>query len=153
MTPGYEPARSELALAAALLVGIVATELVALHGGVLLTQPLWLDEFHTLFLSGRQTMLESLSSLAAGADFNPPGLFLLYRVVGFFSRGLSELSMRATSLATVCLACFGVYGILRTRFDRTPAFLGALVVWAHPLVVAESFDTRFNGPWLPNLRS
>jgi len=138
----------ELVLVASALAIIIAAELILLRGSVLFTQPLWLDEHHTLLLAGRQTLGDSMRSLAAGSDFNPPGLYLLYRLAGTILGGLAEVNMRAVSLTSVWLACVGTFALLRTRFDRVGSFLGALAVWAHPLVVAEAFDARFYGPWL-----
>jgi alanine racemase len=46
-------------------------------------------------------MLTSMKTLAAGADFNPPTLFLLYRAVGRLSGGLSAPTLRVVALASV----------------------------------------------------
>ena len=126
----------------------LAAEIWLCGGGILFTRPLWLDEIHTLLVAGRQDTLTSMRGLAAGADFNPPTLYLLYRGVGRLSGGLSESVLRAVAVASVVGAICLVYSVLRDQFDRWASAVGALAVWAQSIVVAEAFDARFYGPWL-----
>lgn len=129
-------------------VGLVALELGALQAGIALTRPLWLDEVHTYLLAATQSLPESMRSLASGADFSPPTVFLLYRVVGHLAGGLSELTMRLVAVVSVVGALATTYVLLREQFSRVPAAAGTLAVWAHPVVVYAAFDARFYGPWL-----
>src|SRR5678815_3145973 len=78
------PWRESLVFAAG-LAALAALELVLLRAGAALSRPLWLDEIHTYLLATDQGVIESLRSLAAGADYNPPALYLLYRAVGMLS--------------------------------------------------------------------
>jgi len=126
----------------------LAAEIWLCGGGMLFTQPLWLDEIHTLLVAGRQDALTSMRGLAAGADFNPPMLYLLYRGVAQLTGGLSESVLRTVGVASVVGAICVVYWVLREQFDRWASCVGALAVWAQSIVVAEAFDARFYGPWL-----
>ena len=139
---------SGLLVVVAVLVAFVIMEVRAIGGGVVLTRPLWLDEIHTLLLAGHGDLGGSIRSLAAGSDFNPPTLFLLYRLVGALCGGLSEVSMRLVALASVVSALAFVYWLLREDFGLVPSVLGTLAVWAQPIVTAVAFDARFYGPWL-----
>jgi len=126
----------------------VAAEVWLFAGSAVFTRPLWLDEIHTLLVAGRQDTVTSLRSLAAGGDFNPPTLFLLYRAVGWSIGGLSEASMRVIALTSVAATLPIVYRLLRDQFERVPAAIGSLAVWSQSIVVTEAFDARFYGPWL-----
>jgi hypothetical protein len=139
---------SEWNVAAAVIIAFVLMELLGTGAGIAITRPLWLDEIHTLLLAGYGDLSSSMRSLAAGSDFNPPTLFLIYRFVGAVSGGLSEVSMRVVALASVVATLALVYRLLRDDFARLPSALGTLAVWAQPIVTAVAFDARFYGPWL-----
>src|SRR5690349_21611983 len=140
--------RREVVAFAGALVALVIIELLVLRATPAITRPLWLDEVHTYLLAGTQSVGESMRSLASGADFNPPTLYLLYRVVGLVVGGLSEVPMRLVALASVLGALTITYRLLREDFERTPAALATLTTWANPVVVNVAFDARFYGPWL-----
>ena len=142
------PQRAEALVAALAIACFIAVEIWLCGGGILFTRPLWLDEIHTLLVAGRQDMQTSMRGLAAGADFNPPTLYLLYRGVGRLTGGLSESVLRTVGVAAVVGAITVVYWLLRDEFDRWASSVGALAVWAQSIVVAEAFDARFYGPWL-----
>jgi len=141
------PWRESLVFAAG-LAALAALELVLLRAGAALSRPLWLDEIHTYLLATDQTVIESLRSLAAGADYNPPALYLLYRAVAMMAGGLTEVTMRLVALVSVLAALGVTYGLLRTEYRRMPAVLAIVATWAHPVVVNVAFDARFYGPWL-----
>jgi hypothetical protein len=126
----------------------MVVQLSALRAGIVLTRPLWLDEVHTYLLASTPSVANSIRSLAAGADFNPPTVFLLYRTVGQLTGGLSELTMRLVAVACVIGALVTVYVLLREQFSRASAAIGTLAVWAQPVVAHAAFDARFYGPWL-----
>lgn len=138
----------EVALFAVALVALVVIELLVLRATPAITRPLWLDEIHTYLLAGTQSVGESMRSLASGADYNPPTLYLLYRVVGLAVGGLSEVTMRIVALTSVLGALVVTYRLLRESFERGPAALAILTTWANPVVVNVAFDARFYGPWL-----
>jgi hypothetical protein len=142
------PQRAEPLVGALAIACFLAAEIWLCGGGVLFTRPLWLDEIHTLLVAGRQDTLTSMRGLAAGADFNPPTLYLLYRGVARLGGGLSEPVLRSVGVASVVGAVCVVYWVLRYHFDRRASAVGALAVWAQSIVVAEAFDARFYGPWL-----
>jgi hypothetical protein len=140
--------RGEPLVAALAIACFLAVEIWLCGGAILFTRPLWLDEIHTLLVAGRQDMETSMRGLAAGTDFNPPTLYVLYRGVAQLSGGLSEPVLRMVGVASVVGAICVVYWVLRVQFDRWASGVGALAVWAQSIVVAEAFDARFYGPWL-----
>lgn len=114
----------------------------------LFTRPLWLDEIHTLLVADAPTTGATIRNLAAGADFNPPALYLLYRVVAQFAGPLSEVPMRMTAAVSVAIALSAVYLLLRGECGRVGAATGCLATLSHPTVLTAAFDARFYGPWL-----
>jgi hypothetical protein len=127
---------------------LVAVQVITLQAWELFARPLWLDEIHTLLVATRHGTVQSLRDLSRGADFNPPTLFLLYRLVSIPFGGLSEVGMRMVSVASVAGALAVTHCILRTRFGSIESAAGTLAVWAHPVVVGAAFEARYYGPFL-----
>lgn len=137
------------ALIALLVASVVIVAEVGLCGAsAVFTRPLWLDEIHTVLVAGRQDTLTSMQSLRAGADFNPPTLYLLFRAIAVIAGGLSPTMMRVVAVTSVVATLPIVYVLLRGQFSLVPSAMGALAVWAQSVVVTEAFDARFYGPWL-----
>ena len=109
---------SEVLVAVLATVTLVGLEIWLCGAGVAFSQPLWLDEIHTVLVAGRQGLIASMKSLGAGADFNPPALFLIYRGIGTLAGGLSEVTLRAVAFASVVATIPLVYALLRDGFDR-----------------------------------
>jgi hypothetical protein len=126
----------------------IVLELAALGGWALVTRPFWLDEVSTYLVAGTQSLPESMRSLAAGADYNPPAAFFLYRAVGLLAGDLSPLTARLVASACVLGALTTVYLLLRDQFSPWPAAIGALAVWAQQVVMHAAFEARFYGPLL-----
>ena len=118
------------------------------HGKILFTWPFWLDEYHTLFVAERGSLARSMSDLAAGADFNPPLLYVIDRLISSVTGGLTPVSMRIESFVTIWLALVVVFVTLRRILSPSAAFIGAFAVWSHELTVVYAFVGRFYGPWL-----
>ena len=142
------PSRHEAAWFVAAASAFVFAELASLRAWHLISRPFWLDEVHTYLLAGTQSPLESIRSLAAGADFNPPTVFLLYRAAGFLAGGVSETTTRVVALACVVGALTTVYLLLRDQFLPRHSVVGAAAVWAQQVVMHAAFEARFYGPWL-----
>ena len=134
--------------AAAIAAVFIALEISLTGAWSVMTRPLWLDEIHTLVVAGRGDFGESIRALRAGAEVNAPTLFLLYRLLGALTGGLSEVSMRLLAAVSVVTAVAMVFLLLRDEFDGVAAAAGALALWAQPLVVSVAFNARFYGPWL-----
>ena len=126
----------------------IAAELGVLRAWIVVTRPLWLDEIHTRLVAQSATVSEVVRNLAAGADFNPPTVFLLYRAIGALAGGLSETTMRMVAALCVVGALTTVFVLLRERFSRPAAASGVLAVWSQSVVVNAAFEARFYGPWL-----
>lgn len=142
------PRPGGLALASGGLLAVMLTTLAASGGFALLSKPLWLDEYHTYLVATRQSLADSLRSLAMGADFNPPALHLLYRTVDTIGGGLTPFSMRFVSFLCVWLSLTVAFAIVRRHLASSAAFGAACALWAHPLAITYAFDARFYGPWL-----
>jgi hypothetical protein len=127
---------------------VIVAEVWLCGAAAVFTRPLWLDEIHTVLVAGRQDTLTSMQSLRAGADFNPPTLYLLFRGIAALTGGLSPTMMRIVAVASVVATLPIVYALLRDQFSPLPSAIGAFAVWAQSVVVTEAFDARFYGPWL-----
>lgn len=138
----------EYALGAGFLLATMVASVVYVKGGILFHWPFWLDEYHTLFLAERGSLLRSMGDLRAGVDFNPPLLYLIERLIGHLTGGITEVSLRVTSFVIVWLALAFVYFALVRIVSPMAAFLGALVLWCDKLTVEHAFEGRFYGPWL-----
>jgi hypothetical protein len=132
-----------LALLALMLAGVAW-----IQGGILFSWPLWLDEYHTVFLAEKGSLFRSMSDLAAGSDFNPPLLYLIERSLSHLTGGITPVSLRVTSFVTVWLALVFVFFALRRGMSSFAAFIGAFSVWCNAVVVIYAFQGRFYGPWL-----
>lgn len=146
----------EYGAAGAALLGAVLLCLVVGRGGLLFEQPAWLDEYHTLFVAGKGTVVESLGALSRGADFNPPLLHLAIRIGGAVSGGVDVtgrhlLNLRLLTFSWMLLAFLGIYILLRRQFAPVTSFLGVLALWTHPLIVRHAFELRSYGLWLATL--
>lgn len=140
--------RSSTVACATALLALMLAGVAWVRGWILFTWPLWLDEFHTLLLAERGSFVRSMSDLAAGADFNPPLLYVIERLVAAVSGGLTPITLRVTAFITVWLALVFIFVALRRQLPSSAAFLGAFAVWSHYLVVDNAFQGRFYGPWL-----
>lgn len=126
----------------------ILLEIAALRAWPMVTRPLWLDEIHTYLVAGAQTLRASMHSLAAGSDFNPPAVFLLYRAAALLAGGLSPITARIVASMCVLGALTTVYLLLRDQFSPWPAAVGTLAVWAQQVVMHAAFEARFYGPLL-----
>ena len=61
------------------LVALVVVQLFLTGSFSLLDRYLWLDEIHTQLLVTDPELTHAAGALAGGADFNPPGLYLMLR--------------------------------------------------------------------------
>lgn len=128
----------------ALMLGGVAIQ----RGWMLFTWPFWLDEYHTLFLAEKGTVVRSLADLAAGVDVNPPTLFLIYRLIAHLRGPLTPITVRIASFLMVWAALVIAFLTLRRTVPRSAAFLGAFAVWCHVLTVEHAFEARYYSAWL-----
>jgi len=126
----------------------IVLEIAALGAWAMVTRPFWLDEISTYLVAGTQSLPESMRSLAAGADYNPPAAFFLYRAVGLLAGGLSAVAARVVAAACVVGALTTVYVLLRDQFSPWAAAIGTLAVWAQQVVMHAAFEARFYGPLL-----
>jgi len=128
--------------------GFIVLEIAAMGAWAMVTKPFWLDEVSTWLVSGTQSLPESIRSLAAGADSNPPTGFFLYRLGALVAGGLSPITARVVTVVCVVGALTTVYFLLRDQFSPWPAAIGAMAVWAQQVVMHAAFDARLYGPLL-----
>lgn len=136
------------ALAVALgLVLLAAVQLCLTGSFSLFDRYLWLDEIHTHLLVTDPELAHAASALADGADFNPPGLYLMLRGLDVLTGG-GPISWRVAAVGSALAALLGIYLMVRQAVDRAAAAIAVIVVWSHPLVVFQAFEARFYAPWL-----
>ena len=128
--------------------GFIVLEIAAMGAWVMVTKPFWLDEVSTWLVAGTRSLPESIRSLAAGVDSNPPTGFLLYRLGALIAGGMSPIAARVVAAACVVGALTTVYLLLRDQFSPWPAAIGTLAVWAQQVVMHAAFDARLYGPLL-----
>lgn len=116
------------------------------QGSSLLFRDLWMDEVHSWLLLTAPTQGHMLHALADGADFNPPGWYLITR---WLTAGTdsSELVYRSLSLVWMLLAVIAVWIILARRYSRTIALPAVIAAASHPLVIYQSTEIRFYSFW------
>lgn len=132
-------------------IGLLASMLAGVawvHGGILFTEPLLIDEYHTVFLAEKGSLFRSIADLAAGSDFNPPLLFVIERAIGRLTGGITPMSLRVTSFATVWLGMVVAFSALRRLMPPSAAFVGAFSIWSNSVIAGLAFEGRFYGPWL-----
>ncbi len=129
------------------LIALVVVQLSLTGSFSLFDRYLWLDEIHTHLLVTDPHVTHAAGALADGADFNPPGLYLMLRGLDMLTGG-GPISWRLAALGSVLAALVGIYLLVRQAVDRPAAVVAVIAVWAHPLVVFQAFEARFYGPWL-----
>ena len=129
------------------LVALAAVQLCLTASFSLFDRYLWLDEIHTHLLVTDPELTHAAAALAGGADFNPPGLYLMLRGLDVFTGG-GPISWRAAAVGSVLAALLGIYLLVRHAAGRAAAAIAVIVVWSHPLVVFQAFEARFYAPWL-----
>ena len=129
------------------LIALLVVQLFLTGSFSLFDRYLWLDEIHTHLLVTDPQLTHAAGALADGADFNPPGLYLMLRGLDMLTGG-GPISWRAAAVGSVLAALLGVYLLVRQAVDRAAAIVAVIAVWAHPLVVFQAFEARFYAPWL-----
>ena len=113
------------------------------------TKPFWLDEFHTLELAREPSLIEQMSKLAHGADFNPPALYILLYIWKFVAGSPNEWNLRLFSFSVTLVALAGIYRLLRQSFGRLVAFAITIGIWCgNPILIEQAFEARFYALWL-----
>jgi len=135
----------ETLVVAVLLLAMLLLGFWTVGGTVLVTRPLWLDEYHTLLVANAG-LLEGIRALAAGADVHPPLLYILLSPLRLGS-DIDAVKLRLFSLAAVIVGLLFLYLTLRRFAKPVAAFAGIVAVWAHPLLLRHSFEGRHYGPF------
>jgi hypothetical protein len=142
------PTRRDVGFFALALLALVGLVLVLGDTGILLTRPLWVDEWLAVMVASRPSPASVIGDLGSGADGGASafhlGLWLLRNVVG----SLTPPVLRLVSLGCVLTALLLSYVILRRRFPVPASAAGALAAGANALLIEHSYEARFYGPWL-----
>lgn len=111
----------------------------------------WMDEIHTLELVSDPDTGHMLDALADGADFNPPGYYLISRAVVAFADSTEPRILRTFSLLCVVagLIAIGLSLQRHVRFVVSIAVVAGLL--AQTLLVDQSLEARFYAPWFAAL--
>jgi len=140
--PGLYPRIAGLAI---LLILILTTALLN-GGGRLLHRQLWMDEVHSWLVVSDPDTTHAMKALADGVDFNPPGWFLMTRLLRVTSEP-SELALRRLSLCWILTAFVGLYLLLIRRFSVVTCLVAVMLTAAQPLLIHQSTEIRFYGFW------
>ena len=130
------------------IVAVLGLQALLAGPRALVQRPMWLDEQHTWLLVTREGWRASLTSLARGADTNPPLLYLVLRCLHALGMPLSATSLRVTTFAFVAAAVVLLYGVLARRFGAWAGAAGTAASWCNPLVQTHAFEVRFYGAML-----
>jgi Dolichyl-phosphate-mannose-protein mannosyltransferase len=106
------------------------------------------DEWVTHLIASDPNLPRAWAALRAAIDNNPPTLFILFRVVQSLVGSGSETVYRCFIFGTTVLALLGIYLALRVRFSPETSLTAVLAVWAHPLVLQQTFAARYYIPLL-----
>ena len=146
--PTAKPACFVEAMVAAVAIALMMGLAVALSGArYIFGRDFWLDEIFSVLIASDKDPRHALEALKHGVDTNPPTLHILLRLWGSVA-GFGEKPVRLFAFGMVWLALLGVYLLLRRSLPRLPAAVGAMAVWACPLVLEHSVEARFYAPWL-----
>jgi uncharacterized membrane protein len=150
--------RQRAGIVETILIGVViallmAGEIAINKPRMLFDGPFQLDECLTASIVSDTNIGHSIDAVRHGVDTNPPVYHLILRA---FWMGVQKaaphlsirIGLRGFSLLCTWLALVGAYIILRKGFGKAAAFVAALAIWAHPVVVEQSTDARFYGPLL-----
>lgn len=113
----------------------------------LLYRPLWMDEVHTWLLATDADCEHALRALADGVDYNPPGVFLLARVVQWFPAESQELLLRALSAVLLLSAVLAMYLVVAPQCGTPACMTAVLAAAGHSLLVHQATELRFYGTW------
>lgn len=142
---------TETVLVAVVLVLGVASQITFSGCVGLFGRPFWLDEIYTYTLVSQPSLGRTLEGVVVGFDTNPPGYQLLLRPYTQLLGNHSETTLRSFALLSVLAALLGLYVNVRQAYSPRVAFMSALMVWTHPLVLMHAFEARYYGPWLAAL--
>jgi hypothetical protein len=150
---GVEPNRCAMRgrewIAVVLAIAVLIAGLTLLTGSSnLLWRGFWEDELYTYWLVADPSPGHALDALTAGADTNPPMLYLLMRAFCAVAGGASEVTLRLFSALMVWAALVGVYGLLRRWFGPLAVVVAVLAVWAQTLTLEQLYEARFYAAWL-----
>jgi hypothetical protein len=138
----------EAVLVAIALAALTVLILLLSKGSVLLTRPLWVDEWFTLLVASHASPVDVIGDLRQGADGGASLFHLLVWAMRAPTGSVSPFLLRAMSLVFVWSALLLVYLVLRRRFGRDASIAGMLAVGSHGLVAAHAFEGRFYALWL-----
>lgn len=146
--PVVKPACILEAIVAGIALAMMMGLTIALSGArYIFGRDFWLDEIFAVLIASDKDPRHALDALTHGVDTNPPTLHILLRLWGSVA-GFGEKPVRLFAFGMVWLALVGVYLLLRRSLPRLPAAVGAMAVWACPLVLEHSVEARFYAPWL-----
>ncbi|MFN8580511.1 MAG: glycosyltransferase family 39 protein [Gemmatimonadaceae bacterium] len=147
-SPAEPASRREVVTVTAAMLAAYAIMGFAVRGGALFFRPLWLDEWHTLFIARLESLNAVIHALARGADFNPP---LLFVVQWLFAQAMGDASawqLRLVAMLSIWGTLATLFVLLRGSFRLVPALVGVIAVGMNVNVIVHAFEGRFYGPWM-----
>jgi uncharacterized membrane protein len=126
-----------------LLAAILGGQIFLTGSKSLLSRPLWLDELMTYRLAADPDLSHAIAAVGAAVDSGPPIRILMLRAFCELTGGIDEIHMRLFSLTSALAALAGAYLLSRRVARPSAAFLAALAMGTHPLMLDHQFQCRF----------
>ena len=126
---------------------VIVVQLFAADALQLTSRQPWMDEIHTLELVGDKNVEHMLGALADGADFNPPGYYIMARSVASMFGSTDVEVLRSFSLLCILLGLIAIAMMLQRQVTFTVAIAVVAALWAQTLLVDQSLEARFYAPW------
>ncbi len=138
--------REQFGLAIAVAAAFWAFVMVC-GGDALLSRQMWMDEVHTWLLVSDADFAHSLTALAAGADYNPPGYYVLLRGFMRLSGVQDAAGMRLFSLLAMSAGLGLIAATLRRRHSVLVCLAAVVMVAVQPTVLHQATEARFYAIW------
>lgn len=116
-------------------------------GSDLLHRTLWMDEVHSWLLITDPDVDHALAALADGADYNPPGYYLVARGLAWLPGGVTEFRLRVLSLGFTGLGLLGLSVMLSRCFRPLPCTAAVVATAGHTLLIHQATEIRFYTLW------
>lgn len=140
------PIKKFIATAAAVII-LVIVQLLAADAFQLSSRQPWMDEIHTLELVGDPDTGHMLDALADGADFNPPGYYLIARFVTRIVGSSDPQVLRVFSVLCIVAGLTAIGVALQRHVGFTVSIAVVAALWSQTLLVDQSLEARFYAPW------
>ena len=134
-----------------LLLVCFAAQLFVGGAGRLLSRQLWMDEIHSIELIEDADWQHANLALQDGADYNPPGYYIIARAFSRLTGSPDTTRLRLLSLCCVFVGIGGIVWSLRRDFSAMAIAFGVLTLCAQRIVIDQAFEIRFYSVWFAGI--